>query len=100
MRIYHFSEQPCPDAWAPEHKSLRVVLPSRNCDPRVMTENYHHRLDEWMLADELGLDIMINEHHATATCCCPWPRCRSRSSRGRRSARGSSRSAIRSRTAS
>src|SRR6266699_1389633 len=70
MRIYHFSEQPCPDAWAPEHKSLRVVLPSRNCDPRVMAENYHHRLDEWMLADELGLDIMINEHHATATCCC------------------------------
>src|SRR5207249_8327374 len=71
MRIYHLSEQPCPDAWAPEHKSLRVVLPSRNCDPRVMAENYHHRLDEWMLADKLGLDIMINEHHATATCCCP-----------------------------
>jgi len=71
MRIYHFSEQPCPEAWAPEHKSLRVNLASRNCDPRVMAENYHHRLDEWMLADELGLDIMINEHHATATCCCP-----------------------------
>jgi len=71
MRIYHFSEQPCPDAWAPENTSLRVVLPSRNCDPHVMAENYHHRLDEWMLADELGLDIMINEHHATATCCCP-----------------------------
>ena len=52
MRIYHFSEQPCPDAWAPEHKSLRVILPSRNCDPRVMAENYHHRLDEWMLAEK------------------------------------------------
>src|SRR6266850_659183 len=50
MRIYHFSEQPCPDAWAPEHKSLRVVLPSHNCDPKVMAENYHHRLDEWPLA--------------------------------------------------
>src|SRR5258708_7424315 len=71
MRIYHFSQQPCPPAWAPENTSLRVVLPSRNCDPHVMAENYHHRLDEWMLADELGLDIMINEHHATATCCCP-----------------------------
>jgi alkanesulfonate monooxygenase SsuD/methylene tetrahydromethanopterin reductase-like flavin-dependent oxidoreductase (luciferase family) len=55
----------------PEHKSRRVNPASRNCDPRVMAENYHHRLDEWMLADELGLDIMINEHHATATCCCP-----------------------------
>src|SRR5207245_11678292 len=71
MRTSPFSWQPCPDAGAPEHKSLRVILPSRNCDPRVMAENYHHRLDEWMLADELGLDIMINEHHATATCCCP-----------------------------
>ena len=71
MRIYHFSEQPFPDAWAPENASLRVSLPSRNCDPRVMAENYHQRFDEWLLADELGLDIMINEHHATATCCVP-----------------------------
>src|SRR5258705_3579592 len=71
MRIYHFSEQPYADAWVPEHKSLRVILPSRNCDPKVMAESYHQRLDEWLLADELGLDIMINEHHATATCCCP-----------------------------
>ena len=58
MRIYHFSEQPCPDAWAPENKTLRVSLPSRHCDPQVMAENYHHRLDEWMLADELG-----SRHH-------------------------------------
>ena len=71
MRTYHFSEQPFPDAWAPENASLRVSLPSRNCDPRVMAENYHQRFDEWLLADELGLDIMINEHHATATCCVP-----------------------------
>jgi alkanesulfonate monooxygenase SsuD/methylene tetrahydromethanopterin reductase-like flavin-dependent oxidoreductase (luciferase family) len=71
LRIYHFSEQPFPDAWAPENASLRVSLPSRNCDPRVMAENYHQRFDEWLLADELGLDIMINEHHATATCCVP-----------------------------
>src|SRR3954466_14692236 len=69
MRIYHFSEQPYPDAW--ENPSIRVNLPSRNMDPKVMAQNYHDRLDEWMLADELGLDVMINEHHATATCCCP-----------------------------
>ena len=71
MRIYHFSEQPFPEAWGAENASLRVSLPSRNLDPRVMAEHYHHRLDEWLLADELGLDIMINEHHATATCATP-----------------------------
>jgi alkanesulfonate monooxygenase SsuD/methylene tetrahydromethanopterin reductase-like flavin-dependent oxidoreductase (luciferase family) len=71
MRIYHFSEQPFPEAWGAENASLRVSLASRNLDPRVMAEHYHHRLDEWLLADELGLDIMINEHHATATCATP-----------------------------
>ena len=71
MRIYHFSEQPCPEAWGEQNASLRVNLASRNCDPRAMAEHYHHRLDEWLLADELGLDIMINEHHATATCATP-----------------------------
>jgi alkanesulfonate monooxygenase SsuD/methylene tetrahydromethanopterin reductase-like flavin-dependent oxidoreductase (luciferase family) len=69
MRIYCFSEQPYPEAWGPQHESLRVTLPSRLCDPEIMAEHYHHRLDEWLLADELGLDIMVNEHHATATCC-------------------------------
>src|SRR5205085_1423411 len=71
MRIYHFSEQPCPEAWDEQNASLRVNLASRNCDPRAMAEHYHHRLDEWLLADELGLDIMVNEHHATATCATP-----------------------------
>jgi len=52
MRIYHFSEQPCPEAWGEQNASLRVNLPSRNCDPRAMAEHYHHRLDEWLLAAE------------------------------------------------
>src|SRR5581483_9980297 len=64
MRIYQFSEQPYPDAW--ENPSIRVNLASRAMDPKVMAQNYHDRLDEWLPADEDGLDIMINEHHATA----------------------------------
>ena len=28
----------------------------------------HRYYDEWLLADELGFDIMLNEHHQTATC--------------------------------
>src|SRR5207302_1917506 len=29
---------------------------------------YHRYLNEWALCDELGINIMTNEHHATATC--------------------------------
>jgi alkanesulfonate monooxygenase SsuD/methylene tetrahydromethanopterin reductase-like flavin-dependent oxidoreductase (luciferase family) len=71
MRIYHFSEQPNPHVWAPEFGPLRVQLPNRHCDPEQMAQIYHERLDEHLLADELGLDIMINEHHQSATCVVP-----------------------------
>jgi alkanesulfonate monooxygenase SsuD/methylene tetrahydromethanopterin reductase-like flavin-dependent oxidoreductase (luciferase family) len=71
MRIFHFSEQPYPKAWTDEVKSLRCSLPNRYCDPREMAEIYHQRMDECLLADELGLDIMINEHHSSATCVVP-----------------------------
>jgi alkanesulfonate monooxygenase SsuD/methylene tetrahydromethanopterin reductase-like flavin-dependent oxidoreductase (luciferase family) len=71
MRIFHFSEQPYADAWVPENPSLRISLPNSVCDPKQMAAIYHQRLDEWLLADELGLDLMVNEHHATATCVCP-----------------------------
>ena len=67
MRVYHFSEEPYPDAWSPELPTLRVTLPSQMCDPEKSRELYQRYLDEWTLADELGFDIMVNEHHATAT---------------------------------
>jgi alkanesulfonate monooxygenase SsuD/methylene tetrahydromethanopterin reductase-like flavin-dependent oxidoreductase (luciferase family) len=69
MRVYHFSEQPYPDAWnEPYQGSLRVILPNRKCDPEVASNLFHRYYDEWLLADELGYDIMLNEHHQTATC--------------------------------
>ena len=43
-------------------------MPNSECDPAVAADLYHRYLDEWALADELGLDIMVNEHHSTATC--------------------------------
>jgi alkanesulfonate monooxygenase SsuD/methylene tetrahydromethanopterin reductase-like flavin-dependent oxidoreductase (luciferase family) len=68
MRVYHFTEQPYPDAWKDHGGSLRVNLPNRKCDPVVAADLYHRFYDEWLLADELGFDIMLNEHHQTATC--------------------------------
>src|SRR5258705_448347 len=68
MRVYQFTEQPYPDAWKDHQGSLRVNLPNRKCDPRVAADLFHRYYDEWLLADELGYDIMLNEHHQTATC--------------------------------
>jgi alkanesulfonate monooxygenase SsuD/methylene tetrahydromethanopterin reductase-like flavin-dependent oxidoreductase (luciferase family) len=68
VRIFHFTEQPYPDAWLPEYPSLRVDTPNLLCDPKVAADLYARYQDEWMLADELGINIMVNEHHSTATC--------------------------------
>jgi alkanesulfonate monooxygenase SsuD/methylene tetrahydromethanopterin reductase-like flavin-dependent oxidoreductase (luciferase family) len=68
MRVYHFTEQPYPAAWNDHDGSLRVNLPNRKCDPAIAADLYHRFYDEWLLADELGFDIMLNEHHQTATC--------------------------------
>jgi alkanesulfonate monooxygenase SsuD/methylene tetrahydromethanopterin reductase-like flavin-dependent oxidoreductase (luciferase family) len=68
MRVFHFSEEPYPNAWAPDAESLRITLPNSECDPKTAADLYHRYLDEWQLADELGFDIMVNEHHETATC--------------------------------
>jgi alkanesulfonate monooxygenase SsuD/methylene tetrahydromethanopterin reductase-like flavin-dependent oxidoreductase (luciferase family) len=76
MRVYHFSECPYPDAWNSSTDSLRVTLPSSVIDPVVASDLLNRYLDEWAYCDELGLDIMINEHHSSATCmttCCSLP---------------------------
>ena len=70
MRVYHFSEMPYPDAWD-GRDSLRVNIPNEVYDPVVGADLYERYFDEWALCDELGLDIMVNEHHATATCVTP-----------------------------
>jgi alkanesulfonate monooxygenase SsuD/methylene tetrahydromethanopterin reductase-like flavin-dependent oxidoreductase (luciferase family) len=68
MRFFHFSEEPYPDAWGAERSSLRITIPNELCDPDVAHRLYHRYIDEWVLADELGYEIMLNEHHSTATC--------------------------------
>ncbi len=67
MRVWHFSEVAYPDAW-PGESSLRVTLPNGRIDPDTAADIYARHLDEWAACDELGLNIMVNEHHSTATC--------------------------------
>jgi alkanesulfonate monooxygenase SsuD/methylene tetrahydromethanopterin reductase-like flavin-dependent oxidoreductase (luciferase family) len=70
MRVWYFSEMAYHPAWEQGLKrgSLRVVLPNSNLDPKVGHGLLNRYLDEFALCDEVGLDIMVNEHHSTATC--------------------------------
>ncbi|HEY3849007.1 MAG TPA: LLM class flavin-dependent oxidoreductase [Acetobacteraceae bacterium] len=70
MRSWYFSEMAYHPAWEAGLKrgSLRVILPNENVDPAEAHKLLHRYLDEFALCDEVGLDIMVNEHHSTATC--------------------------------
>ena len=70
MRCWYFSEMAYHPAWEAglARGTLRVVLPSSNFDPPTAHGLLNRYLDEFALCDEVGLDIMVNEHHSTATC--------------------------------
>jgi alkanesulfonate monooxygenase SsuD/methylene tetrahydromethanopterin reductase-like flavin-dependent oxidoreductase (luciferase family) len=46
----------------------RTVVPNRFYDPDTGYQLYKNYYDIYSAADSLGLDIMVNEHHSTATC--------------------------------
>ena len=70
MRVWYFSEMAYHPAWEQGTKqgSFRVNLPNSAFDPAEGHKLLNRYLDEFCLADEVGLDLMVNEHHATATC--------------------------------
>ena len=69
MLAWHFTEMPYPHLPPFEELStIRVTLPSKHFDPKIGADLYNRYLDEHMIADELGLNMMVNEHHQTATC--------------------------------
>jgi len=64
MRAWHFSEQaytPFTDYAGP----IRLTVPSSVLDPAKVREIKNLRFEEWLVSDDLGMDIMVNEHHAT-----------------------------------
>ncbi len=72
MRAWHFSETAYP--YLPpddEFDSIRVNLPNSVLDPKKAAELWDRYIKEWQVAEEEGIDIMLNEHHATATCADP-----------------------------
>jgi alkanesulfonate monooxygenase SsuD/methylene tetrahydromethanopterin reductase-like flavin-dependent oxidoreductase (luciferase family) len=72
MKTWYFSECPYPTLPdADEYDSIRVSLPSSYYDPTEGARLYSMYLDLWQAADDLGLNVMTNEHHQTATCLVP-----------------------------
>lgn len=72
MQTWFFTEDAYPYLPAVEtYESIRVNLPNRHYDPVIGAELYDMYLDLWCAADEIGLEIMVNEHHQTATCVVP-----------------------------
>jgi alkanesulfonate monooxygenase SsuD/methylene tetrahydromethanopterin reductase-like flavin-dependent oxidoreductase (luciferase family) len=44
--------------------SVRASLPNRYCDPRLAADLFEEVLDEFLLCDELGMNVVCIEHHA------------------------------------
>jgi len=70
MKTWYFSEMAYHPAWEKglARGSLRVTFPNEIVDPAEAGKLLNRYLDEFALCDEVGLDIMVNEHHSTATC--------------------------------
>ena len=68
MLAWHFTEMPYPHLPPfDELSTIRVTIPNRLFDPKIGADLYNRYLDEHMIADDLGLNMMVNEHHQTAT---------------------------------
>jgi len=68
MRLWQFTEQSYHPAWEALEGSLRITPPSSIMERDTVADLLNRYLDELVLGDELGFDIMINEHHASLTC--------------------------------
>ncbi len=45
-------------------ESVRASLPNRYCDPKIAADLFEEALDEHLLCDELGINIVSIEHHS------------------------------------
>jgi alkanesulfonate monooxygenase SsuD/methylene tetrahydromethanopterin reductase-like flavin-dependent oxidoreductase (luciferase family) len=44
--------------------SVRASLPNRYCDPKLAAELFAEVIDEFLLCDDLGMNVIAIEHHA------------------------------------
>jgi alkanesulfonate monooxygenase SsuD/methylene tetrahydromethanopterin reductase-like flavin-dependent oxidoreductase (luciferase family) len=67
MDVWFHNENPYP--FVPQEildraDSVRASLPNKYCDPKIAADLFEEVLDEFMLCDDLGLNVVAIEHHA------------------------------------
>jgi len=67
MDVWYQCENPYP--FVPQEildgaDSVRASLPNKYCDPRIAADLFEEVLDEFMLCDDHGLNVVAIEHHA------------------------------------
>jgi alkanesulfonate monooxygenase SsuD/methylene tetrahydromethanopterin reductase-like flavin-dependent oxidoreductase (luciferase family) len=67
MQSWYFSEQSYYPAWD-NPGTTKITSPSLAVDSETAHRLLTDYIAECMLCDELGLNIMVNEHHASYTC--------------------------------
>jgi alkanesulfonate monooxygenase SsuD/methylene tetrahydromethanopterin reductase-like flavin-dependent oxidoreductase (luciferase family) len=68
MKSWYFCEMSYHPAWKKTDGPIRNTIPSSYYDPIEGSQLYNRYLDEYAMCDELGINLMFNEHHSTATC--------------------------------
>jgi alkanesulfonate monooxygenase SsuD/methylene tetrahydromethanopterin reductase-like flavin-dependent oxidoreductase (luciferase family) len=71
MQAWYLNENPYP--FVPPHAleaadSVRGSLPNRYCDPKIAADLFQEALDEYLLCDDIGINVVSNEHHAGINC--------------------------------
>jgi alkanesulfonate monooxygenase SsuD/methylene tetrahydromethanopterin reductase-like flavin-dependent oxidoreductase (luciferase family) len=67
MQAWYHCENVYP--FVPQHvldraPSVRASLPNKYCDPRIAADLFHECLDEHLLCDDLGVNVVSIEHHS------------------------------------
>jgi len=71
MQAWYLNENPYP--FVPPHvldaaESVRGSLPNKYCDPKIAADLFQEALDEYLLCDDIGINVVSNEHHAGINC--------------------------------
>src|SRR5918996_1680274 len=71
MQAWYLNENPYP--FVPQSvldsvDSVRGSLPNKYCDPKIAADLFEEALDEYLLCDDLGINVVSNEHHSGINC--------------------------------
>ena len=72
MHLMYFTEQPMsayPEQAGRDFGATALMFPNTNFDPVEGSRLYNNYIEQYMLAEEVGIDgIMLNEHHNAPFC--------------------------------